>query len=38
MTAKSLRLGGGWGADDFTLIAAYVSPIPSGYWFGHFAN
>lgn len=24
MSAKSLRLGGGWGADDYTLIPAYV--------------
>lgn len=26
MVAKAMRLGGGWGADDFTLIAAYVGP------------
>ena len=24
MVAKAMRLGGGWGADDFTLITAYV--------------
>lgn len=24
MVAKSLRLGGGWGPDDYTIIAAYV--------------
>lgn len=25
MTAKTMRLGGGWGADDYTIIGAYVS-------------
>lgn len=24
MTAKSLKLGGGWGPDDYTIIIAYV--------------
>ena len=24
MAAKAVRLGGGWGPDDFTLITAYV--------------
>lgn len=24
MIAKSLRLGGGWGPDDFTIMVAYV--------------
>lgn len=31
MAAKSLRLGGGWGADDYTLMAAYVSPDHSRF-------
>lgn len=38
MAAKSQRLGGGWGADDFTLIAAYVSPNLSGYRLGPSAH
>ena len=25
MAAKLMRLGGGWGWDDYTIIAAYVS-------------
>ena len=27
IAAKSMRLGGGWGPDDFTIVASYVRSI-----------
>ena len=31
MASRFARLGGGWGADDYTIIVAYVSPVSCGF-------
>ncbi|KAJ9385535.1 hypothetical protein DTO063F5_4128 [Paecilomyces variotii] len=31
IAAKSMRLGGGWGPDDFTIVASYVRMVRYGF-------
>jgi hypothetical protein len=38
IAAKFMGLGGGWGADDITIIVAYVSIIPLLYIVGTLAE
>lgn len=38
MAARCARLGGDWGADDYTIVVAYVSPVPCEFRLRCFAH